>query len=584
MPVDENIKKIPVTSRELFSLVTPYFWRVVVAIVFSLGTSAASGAIVWLLKPVTDSIFLDKNQINLKWLPWAVIGIFFIRGFCQMVYCYLMRSAGIKLVRDMRIRLYEKLLYVPVSAFGTETSGRVISRLLNDTAVLRALVSDTLLNLLKEIPTVIVLLGVALYRRWDVTLLALIVLPGIAATSQRFGKTIKKERKLAQKSMANLTHRIGEAVSGNRVIKIFLREREMVNKFSDESHANYRQEVKIVKLKEFAKLVTESSTGIGAGLVIGYGGYLVVKGVITTGDLFSALGAVIMIFSPVKKLGGSYASFQEIKGAMERIKWLENMPREKSGSKHLDTFKGEITFDNVSHRYEPQGDLVLRDINLTIKDGETLAIVGHSGAGKTTLVDLIPRFYDPTEGRVWMNGVDLRELDLADVRRQIGLVSQEIVLFNDTVRANIAFGNPNASEEEIEDAAQRAYAHDFIKELPQGYDTLLGERGLNLSGGQRQRIAIARAILKDPPILILDEATSALDSVSENLVQKALNQLMSNRTTVVVAHRLSTIRNADSIVVMEKGRIVAKGNHENLMETSPVYSALYQSFSQDNHM
>ncbi len=584
MPFDENIKRIPVTSRELFGLVTPYFWRVIAAIGFSLGTSAASGAIVWLLKPVTNSIFMDKNQMHLKWLPWAVVGIFFVRGFCQMVYCYLMRSAGLKLVRDLRIRLYDRLLYVPVSSFSKESSGRMISRLLNDTAILSALVSNTLLNLLKEVPTVIVLLGVALYRRWDVTLLALIVLPGIAAAAQRFGKIIKGERKHAQITMANLTHRIGEAISGNRVIKIFLREREMVNRFSEESHSNYRKEVKIVKLKELAKLVTESSTGIGAGIVIGYGGYLVVKGIITTGDLFSALGAIIMIFSPVKKLGGSYASFQEIKGAMERIKWLEAMPREKSGGKHLDKFRKEISFENVSHRYEAKGDLVLRDINLTIKKGETLAVVGHSGAGKTTFVDLIPRFYDPTCGVVRMDGTDLRELDVIDVRRQIGLVSQEIVLFNDTVRSNIAFGNPDASQEEIEDAARRAYAHDFIRELPRGYDTMLGERGLNLSGGERQRIAIARAILKDPPILILDEATSALDSVSENLVQMALNQLMSNRTTVVVAHRLSTIRNADSIVVMERGRMMARGTHEDLMETSPVYKALYHSFSQDNHV
>ncbi len=576
MSAGKEKKEIPWTqTHKLLSLVRPYLWRVLAAIVFSLGASAASGTIAWMVKPVTDSIFLDKSQIQLRWLPIGVIGIFFFRGLCQMIYSYLMKSAGTKLVRDYRIRLYNHLLYVPVSAFGTETSGRIISRMLNDTGVLRALVSDTLLTLLKELPTVVVLLGVALYRRWDVTLLALIVLPGIGITTQRLGRLVKNKRKQAQQSIANLTHRISEAVTGARVIKIFVREEALLEKFADESQSNYRQEVKIIRLKELTKLVMETSTGIGAAIVIGYGGYLVVKDVITTGDLFSALGAVVMLFTPIKKLGGSYAVLQEIMGAAERLKWIEEIPNETSGDRPLDSFKDKIVFDKVSHRYGEHGDLVLQDIDLVIPRGRTVALVGHSGAGKSTVVDLIPRFFDPASGKISIDGVDLREVCLPDLRKQIGLVSQEVILFNDTVKANIAFGRPSASEEEIIEAAKRAYAHDFIMELPDRYDTLLGERGLNLSGGQRQRIAIARAILKDPPILILDEATSALDTVSEALVQKALNQLMRDRTTVVVAHRLSTIRNADQIIVLDRGRIVARGTHEELLETSPEYQGLY---------
>ena len=561
--------------KESIQLVKPYLGRVAIAVLFGLAASAINGLIAWMVKPVTDTIFLDKSQIDIKWLPIGVIAIFFARGLFQMIYNYLMRSAGAKLVRDYRIKLYGHILHVPVSAFGSETSGRIISRMLNDTAMLRPLVSDTLLTIMKEIPTVVVLLGVALYRRWDITLLALIVLPGIGITTQRLGKLVKKKRKQAQQSIASITHRISEAITGARVIKIFIREDFFLRRFIKESKANYRQEIKIIWLKEATKLIVESSTGIGAAIVIGYGGYLVIQGIITTGDLFSALGAVVMIFGPVKKLGSSYAVFQEIRGAVDRLKWLEALPLEKSGDKKFKKFKQDIKFHSVSHRYEDQGDFVLKDVDLEIVKGQTLALVGHSGAGKSTMVDLIPRFFDPTSGFITIDGIDLKELVLKDLRAHIGLVSQDVILFNDTVRENIAFGRPNATFEQIQEAAKKAFAHEFIIELPHGYDTILGERGYNLSGGQRQRIAIARAILKDPPILILDEATSALDTVSEALVQKAIYRLMKNRTTIVVAHRLSTIKNADRIVVLDQGKIVSIGSHEELLSSCSVYQNLY---------
>ncbi len=562
-------------DKRVWGLVRPYIKRVIVAIFFSLGASAATGGIAWLVKPVIDSIFVDKAYDKLAWLPIAIIALYLLRGIFQMVYSYLMRSSGIKLVRDSRIRQYNHLLHLPVSALGTETSGKMISRILNDTAVLRSLISDTLLTAFKEIPTILVLLGVALYRRWDVTLLALIVLPAIISFAHRLGKRVKIKRTQAQQAIATLTHRISEAATGAKVIKIFVSEKGLSDRFARESQTHYRREVKIVVVREFTKLLIEISTGVGIGLVIWYGGSLVVKGIITTGDLFSTLGAVMMVFSPVKHLGNSYTVFQEIRAVVERLNWLEEMEEEKDGEIDVRDFRKGIRFSNVSLRYQASGEFVLKGVDFNIRKGEVVAIVGASGAGKTSLIDLLPRFYDPTEGAVSIDDHDLRSLKLTCLREMIGLVSQDVMLFNDTIRENIRFGHPGADDAEVERAARLAYAHDFISELPDGYDTLLGERGLNLSGGQRQRLAIARAILKNPPILILDEATSALDAVSENLVQKALEEMMKQRTTIVVAHRLSTIRNADRILVMEHGRILSQGSHEELLGKSEVYQELY---------
>ncbi|MBU0681664.1 MAG: ABC transporter ATP-binding protein/permease [Proteobacteria bacterium] len=567
------------TDKKIWDMMRPYIKRVLTAILFSLAASGASGAIAWLVKPVIDSIFVEQNYGMLTWLPMAILATYFLRGSCQMICSYLMRSAGIKLVRDTRIRLYTHLLHLPTSALGTESSGKMISRILNDAAVLNALISDTLLTIFKEMPTIIILLGVALYRRWDVTLIALVAVPGIVSCAHRLGRSIKEKRNQAQQTIAVLTHRISEAATGSKVIKVFTSEEPMAKQFVTESQSNYRREVKIVRLREIAKMVVDISTGLGVGLVIWYGGNLVTKGLITTGDLFSALGAVAMIFSPIKNLGNSYTVFQEIRAAVERLSWLENMKEEKSGDHPLPSFQKKICFQDVCHRYRPDGELILNDINLTINRGDVVAIVGASGAGKTTMIDLLPRFYDPTSGRILMDDRDIREIRLTDLRQKIGMVSQDVMLFNDTIRANISFGSPDATDTDIKEAARQAFAHDFIAELPAGYDTLLGERGLNLSGGQRQRLAIARAILKNPPILILDEATSALDAVSEQLVQKALDTLMQDRTTIVVAHRLSTIRNADRIVVMEHGQIISQGSHEELMTTSAVYQELYLSYN-----
>lgn len=564
---------------KIVNLVRPYYKRVLLAITFSLAASAASGAIAWMVKPVIDSIFVEKKYSMLVWLPVAIVLVFAVQGMCQMIYSYLMRSTGFKLVRDLRIRLYNHLLKLSISSISTESSGKLMSRILNDTSQLRGLMSIMLLTLFKEIPTILVLIGVALYRRWDVTLLALLVLPGIAVYAHRQGNRVKTKRNQAQILLASLSHFIIEASTGAKVVKSFTHEKGLSDRFQAENNTHYRREAKVVLHKEKARFFANVSTGVGIALVIWYGGSLVVKEVITSGDLFSALGAIGMIFAPIKQLSKAYAGFQEITAAANRVWWLENQAIEKTGDIPIRQFQNEICFENVSHRYTEDGELVLHNINLKIKKGKVVAIVGPSGAGKTTLIDLVPKFYEPNEGRIRIDGYDLKDVQLQDLRKLIGIVNQDIILFNDSIKENIAFGAIDASDEDIMRAAKLAYAHDFIKEFPEAYDTQLGERGVNLSGGQRQRIAIARAILKNPPILILDEATSALDSVSEALVQQALDKLMQEKTTIVVAHRLSTIRNADRILVMEHGRIVTQGSHDDLMQSSQEYQELYQSFA-----
>jgi len=490
-----------------------------------------------------------------------------------------MKSAGMKLVRETRNKLYNHVLYLPVGYFHKESSGVVISRIMYDVESLNGLISEVIKTFIIEIPTVIFLLCVALYRKWDLTLMSLILLPLIAYSTRKFGKGVKKKRKEAQRKLSFLTHRIGESILGSRIIKIFNREQTMSEKFRSDNQRYYRELLRVIRLKEFTKLIIDVVTGAGIAVVLGYGGFMVMHGTITPGVFASILVAIYMMFTPVKKLGEAYGVLQESRASLERIDTLLNAEYEKQGHSNIDGFKNSIRFENVSFTFPGNNSPVLKDINLEIRQGEMIAVVGRSGVGKSTLVDLIPKFHVPSTGTLSVDGININDIELHSLREQIGIVSQDIILFNDTVKENIAFGKQNVSEDDIIEAAKMAYADEFIRELPEKYNTIIGERGLKLSGGQRQRIAIARAILKNPPILILDEATSSLDSVSESIVQKALDLLMKGRTTIVIAHRLSTIRNADRILIIEKGRIADIGNHEELIEKNTTYRELYQTLS-----
>jgi len=564
--------------EKIIKITKPYWPRIFLGILLSLMVSGITAAIAWSVKPALDVVLVGKKHEYLKLLPVAVFLLFTTKGLLSFGQAFLMRSAGMKLVRETRNKLYNHILCLPVGYFNKESSGVIISRVMYDVEALNGLISDVLRTFIVEVPTVIFLLGVAFYRRWDLTLMSLILLPLIAYSTRKFGKGVKTKKKEAQKKLSFLTHKIGESVFGTRIIKIFNREKIMEDKFRNENQRYYRELLRVIRLKEFTKLIIDAVTGVGIAVVLWYGGNMVVNGTITSGVFASILVAIYMMFSPMKKIGEAYGGLQETRASIERIDTLFNAKHEEEGHIKIDGFKISLKFENVSFSFPESNTPVLVDVNLEIKRGEVVAIVGRSGVGKSTLVDLIPKFYIPSSGRLTIDGIDIREIEIHSLRELIGIVSQDIILFNDTVKKNIAFGKSGVSEDDIIEAAKMAYAAEFINELPQKYDTVIGDRGVRLSGGQRQRIAIARAILKNPPILILDEATSSLDSVSEVFVQKALDKLMSGRTTVVIAHRLSTIKNAGRILIIEKGKIVDMGRHEELIEKNSTYRELYNAF------
>ncbi len=572
-------KEGSVTNR-LKQLIRPYTKRVIAAVFFSLIVSGLNGAIAWLVKPAMDYIFVEKRYGYIIYLPIGLLCLYLLRGGASFLQSYLMRTAGFQLVRDLRNTFYERIVNLPVSVITRQTSGEMVSRLMNDIGILSAILSDSFRTFLVQVPSILVLTAVALYRRWDLAILSFVLFPFIGYGTRLLSKFVKKRRKKVQRFLALLTHRMNETVSGIKVIKVFGMERAKVEQFKGENQNAYRQFSRVVRLKEGTKFLIDVCSGISVAIILGYGATLVVKGAMTSGDFFSVLTAIVMAFTPLKKLGRAYSTMQESVGVLERVDCFLDLEPERGGGKRVTGLKRSIEFRGVGFSYNGD-EMVLRDIDLVIPKGKVTAIVGPSGAGKSTLVDLIPRFISPTKGFVEWDGIDLETLELTSLRRQIAVVSQDVVLFSDTIRQNIAAGRPEATEDEIIEAARLAYAHDFIIKLPQGYDTALDERGLNLSGGQRQRIAFARALLKNAPLLILDEATSALDSVSEQAVQEAMKNVMKNRTTIVVAHRLTTIKNADKIVVMEGGKVLQTGTHDELLENSALYKELYSSYESE---
>ena len=565
--------------RKIIKLTRPYWNMVGVSIVLSLMVSGINGAIAWSVKPALDEIFADKKYEYLKLIPAGVFLLFGFKGVLEFGQSFLMKAAGMKLVRETRNRLYAHVLDLPIGYFNKESSGLILSRIMYDADVLSGLMSNVIKAFVLEVPTIIFLLGLAFYRRWDLTLITLTVLPLLVYSTRKIGKDVKKKKKEAQRKKSYLTQRLGESILGVRIIKIFNRERTKVEKFRNENQRYYREMLRVERFKEFTKLIAEIVTGLGIALILWYGGNMVIKGIITTGDFASIIVAIYMLFGPTKKIGDAYTALQEIRASIERVDTVLDLNPEESGDIKLDSFKRSITFDNVSFVYPGRKQPVLKDLNLEIKHGEILAIVGQSGMGKSTLIDLIPGFHKVSSGKITIDGIDINEADIRSVRELIGIVSQDIILFNDSIKENIAFGKHGVTDNEIIEAARLSYADEFIQELPEKYDTIIGERGLKLSGGQKQRIAIARAIVKNPPILVLDEATSSLDSVSERVVQKALETVMRGRTTVVIAHRLSTIKNADRIVILDKGKISDVGTHEQLMSRNETYIKLYSAFA-----
>ncbi len=428
-----------------------------------------------------------------------------------------------------------------------------------------------------QVFTVLALAGVALYRRWDLALLSFVVVPMVVLVSDRFGRRMKRTSLRTRKLISRFTKVVQESLTGMKIIKAFTMEGAMTSRGEEAVKEHYRNVMREVRINEFTGAVMEVLAGLGVAIILYYGSYLILKGRMTVGEFFSFTAAVLMMYTPLKRLSKINNHFQTIRTVFERLREVFLFEDEPEGTECPEEIKGYILVRDLTFQYPGTGEPALRGVSFEVLPGQTVAVVGFSGAGKSTLSDLILGFWDSYEGQIFIDGIELRRFKRACLRSFIGIVTQDIVLFDDTIKNNILFGRPTASEEEVLQAAKAAYVDEFVSRLPRGYDTFIGERGLKLSGGQRQRIALARAILKDPRVLILDEATSSLDADSEAKVQKSLEEFIPNRTTIIIAHRLSTIQKADRIVVLDRGRIVQTGSHEELLQRQGPYRDLYLS-------
>ncbi len=538
--------------------------------------SATTAGSAYLVKPVLDEIFFKKDLDKLKVLPLVIVVLFGMKGLFSYGQSFLMASAGQRVIADLREKIYSHIQSLSLSFFTRNPTGVLMARITNDVAAVQGAVTDALTGLLRDSFTIVGLVAVVFYHNWKLAILAMIVFPLAIYPVIRFGRMLRSYSHRTQSTIGDITSILLETISGNRIVKAFGMEDYEKQRFARENRKLLGILLKSVRVQAINHPLMEILGGLGMAGIVFYGGYNVIQGTATPGTFFSFLAALLMLYEPAKRLSNVNNTVQQGLAAASRIfEVLDTRPEiaDPPGAGPLQPIAEGIAYQEVSFKYED--DWVLRNINLRIKAGEMIAIVGASGGGKTTLVNLLPRFYDVTSGKVLIDGVDIRDVTVKSLREQIGIVTQQTILFNDSVRNNIAYGKIGEPFEEIVKAAEAAYAHNFIMNLPKGYDTGIGEQGVKLSGGERQRISIARALLKNAPILILDEATSSLDSESEIEVQKALERLMQNRTTLVIAHRLSTIRKADRIVVICNGGVVEEGTHETLLEKDGEYRKLY---------
>lgn len=584
---------------KLCSLLFIYWKRILIAFVSMIMVSIFTSISALLIQPVVDHLFIPQKGMNkilpvisgdyiLKllsiereryylYVPILIVVVFFFKFIFRFISSYNMNVVGVFVSKDLRNKLYSHIINQSASFFSSKPTGELISRVTNDIDKIQFALSETVGDLIRESFTLLGLLIVIFYQDWTLALFSFLLLPFSLVPIITLGKRMKMEGLIGQKKMSEISNVLLETISGNSIVKAFNREKKEEKRFQQKTAEYMNASKRIAKIVNFASPFMEFLGGIAAALIIYLGTYRINKGIISPGQFTTFLSSLILMYTPIKILSKVNFNIQQAIVGLERfeeIMKIEPEVKDKDGVKPFPPFKGEVEFRNVSFGYG-DGTKILKNISFTVKPGEMLAIVGLSGAGKTTLINLILRFYDIQEGQILIDGMDIREGTLESLRAQIGLVPQDIMLFNDTVKNNITYGVNGVAEEKIIEAARISMCLDFINKLPEKFDSVVGERGQLLSIGQRQRIAIARAIIKDPPILIMDEATSQLDSESERAIQKAMENLSKKRTIIVIAHRLSTVRKADKIIVLDKGRIVESGTHNDLIKKGGLYAHLY---------